>query len=406
MAEKPAAVVARKKRESELLEEETKKMESKLAALREAVADERKKRETAPRQNDTTRWRSGSEKKQLRGYASAVLERRPSAGTKRPSETPSLQPLPNPTPSQIPPSQGGWLTTQDLQTASASHSAPAEAHLKTALAQQQAGIQAVSNFLESVGLPQYLELFLDNGFDDMETVLEINEEHLTAMSVPMGHKLKLVKHVKSMRKQPEDLPPLAPRPPADVRQEVRQEVESSDNMIEGQFDEAESHRSFLEALEAWRNPTKAAAAVEENNTAAAASSQPVAAAPIVEKSAKSSSLLWTAGGGDWTNLTPLNDSAAKSVESEGHQIGSGSVTVVERSSCWQCYKLFPDSQAVTLPFASGKLFCAASCSDAFISNTKTMCSGADCSKRFVMKDGVPQGSQWFCSDGCAQSAQS
>ena len=48
-------------------------------------------------------------------------------------------------------------------------------------------------------MEKYLERFLENGVEDIETVLELNDEHFEAMKVPMGHKLKIMKHIKEMR---------------------------------------------------------------------------------------------------------------------------------------------------------------------------------------------------------------
>jgi SAM domain (Sterile alpha motif) len=53
--------------------------------------------------------------------------------------------------------------------------------------------------LEGAGLPKYREIFLDNGVEDLETILELDEKHLEQMGVPMGHKLKLVKRIKEIR---------------------------------------------------------------------------------------------------------------------------------------------------------------------------------------------------------------
>ena len=46
---------------------------------------------------------------------------------------------------------------------------------------------------------KYKDLFLDNGVEDLETILEMDEKHLEQMSVPLGHKLKLMKRIKDLR---------------------------------------------------------------------------------------------------------------------------------------------------------------------------------------------------------------
>jgi hypothetical protein len=44
-----------------------------------------------------------------------------------------------------------------------------------------------------------LELFLDNGVEDLETILEMDDKHLEQMVVPLGHKLKMLKRIKEIR---------------------------------------------------------------------------------------------------------------------------------------------------------------------------------------------------------------
>ena len=48
---------------------------------------------------------------------------------------------------------------------------------------------------------RYREVFLDNGEEDLETILEMDEKHLEQMSVPLGHKLKIMKKIKEIRQE-------------------------------------------------------------------------------------------------------------------------------------------------------------------------------------------------------------
>lgn len=47
---------------------------------------------------------------------------------------------------------------------------------------------------------KYKDTFLDNGVEDMEIILELDEKHLEQMSIPLGHKLKILKKIKEVRK--------------------------------------------------------------------------------------------------------------------------------------------------------------------------------------------------------------
>jgi hypothetical protein len=54
-------------------------------------------------------------------------------------------------------------------------------------------------FLESIKLEKYIDKFVENGVEDLETILEMNDEHIELMGIPLGHKLKIMKRIKDAR---------------------------------------------------------------------------------------------------------------------------------------------------------------------------------------------------------------
>ena len=58
----------------------------------------------------------------------------------------------------------------------------------------------MEEFLTPIALTKYKDVFIDNGVEDLETILELDEKHLELMNVPLGHKLKIMKRIKEMRK--------------------------------------------------------------------------------------------------------------------------------------------------------------------------------------------------------------
>lgn len=53
--------------------------------------------------------------------------------------------------------------------------------------------------MNSINLEKYYDKFIEHGVEDMETVLELRDEHVEQMGVPLGHKLKIVKRIKDLR---------------------------------------------------------------------------------------------------------------------------------------------------------------------------------------------------------------
>lgn len=59
----------------------------------------------------------------------------------------------------------------------------------------------IDEFLTSINLNKYKDRFLENGIEDEETVLELNDAHLDAIGIPLGYKLKILKRIKMMRQE-------------------------------------------------------------------------------------------------------------------------------------------------------------------------------------------------------------
>ena len=57
------------------------------------------------------------------------------------------------------------------------------------------------SFLGSISLEKYVMKFVDNGVEDLETILELQDQHIEQMGIPLGHKLKIIKRIKEVRSQ-------------------------------------------------------------------------------------------------------------------------------------------------------------------------------------------------------------
>jgi len=55
--------------------------------------------------------------------------------------------------------------------------------------------------LASVSLEKYEDRFIQNGFEDYESILELNDTHLDCLFIPLGHKLKILKRIKVIRQE-------------------------------------------------------------------------------------------------------------------------------------------------------------------------------------------------------------
>lgn len=59
--------------------------------------------------------------------------------------------------------------------------------------------QTLHDLLNRIGLQQYFQVLLDNGFDDWPTVLDITEADLAAMGFKLGHRRTLQREIATFR---------------------------------------------------------------------------------------------------------------------------------------------------------------------------------------------------------------
>lgn len=122
--------------------------------------------------------------------------------------------------------------------------------------------QEVSDFLINLKLGKYKQKFIEHGIEDNETILELKEEHLEQMGVPLGHKLKIIKRIKDIRGEqglstvPQSREGTDRRTPGKAADLKDGNLQPNSSIKGGQFDEKESHNQFLEALNEWRNAPK------------------------------------------------------------------------------------------------------------------------------------------------------
>jgi len=55
--------------------------------------------------------------------------------------------------------------------------------------------------LAKINLEKYAKKFIENGIEDLETILELSDTHLDALGIPLGHKLKVLKQIKVQRSE-------------------------------------------------------------------------------------------------------------------------------------------------------------------------------------------------------------
>eukprot|EP00930_Biecheleria_cincta_P077404 TRINITY_DN6469_c0_g1_i1.p1 TRINITY_DN6469_c0_g1~~TRINITY_DN6469_c0_g1_i1.p1 ORF type:complete len:380 (-),score=89.18 TRINITY_DN6469_c0_g1_i1:120-1259(-) len=75
---------------------------------------------------------------------------------------------------------------------------PGAAVRRPALGKESIDGNPVTAFLREIGLAQYAGLFISNGFDDLETLADMEHEHMKDLQIPPGHIVKLSKKFRQL----------------------------------------------------------------------------------------------------------------------------------------------------------------------------------------------------------------
>jgi hypothetical protein len=505
---------------SSLLEEQTRKMEQQLKELKDVMAQKAMSREPTSESQDGSRWQSANPNLPIRNYPpKAVLESKgkgtlgSTSGSKNSTLTftsqpqkkipreklssrEKLAPIPgvtSSTPSNTSfknkenESQKGFFqdTLSNEATSQTSLTTPvkstpkqtkpsvskadvdrsAENNLMKALkSQKEETDDEVSSFLQEIGLPQYIQAFKDNGFDDLETVMEIQTKHLVDMKIPAGHQIKLTKRIENLRANDPNrsirntLPTPTQKSTSQATtnngvnvQQIKSNAESyygsktndyvqlaeptkemaigddrkgGGELLGGTFNEAESHQSFLEALNEWR--TGKAKPVEAEKTtvprAKESRSKKVRFAEAVpEKEEKDDDV-------DYISTKPKAASASKPKEEKKQEApksflfsGGSAWNQVEvpdhqehgtgmsprsqpqvKVSCWNCYRLIPENEIISI---GQKQVCSEQCAKTYRQMNSTKCTKKGCGNAFLKEDGLLIEGKWYCSEKCAPTAE-
>lgn len=131
--------------------------------------------------------------------------------------------------------------------------------LNKALIEQSDEYKEVNEFLLGIKMEKYRDAFIENGIEDKETILELNESHLEQLGLPLGHKLKIMKKIKEIKKA-NPTPNTAVVTPQPQQKPASASVSSApsenSNLLDGVYDEEKNNKEFQDALLAWRNAGK------------------------------------------------------------------------------------------------------------------------------------------------------
>lgn len=488
---------------SALLEEQTKKMEQRLKELKDVMADQAAKRETLG-SGSGTRWQSANQNMPIKNYAETVLKSKPkdtpkgSTLVKPPSrDKPSREkvpPLANTTGPIVTTPLGGTAnlsqknkenesqkdffkstvtSTSTTMPGSANKTMPkpqkaqvedqktAENNINRALSKQKE-TNEVDKFLDEIGLSQYSERFKENGFDDLETLMDAQTKHFVDMKIPAGHQIKLSKRIEQLKQTTRPAEKIIlPNQKVDTKpanqinidqvkaskteyvqldeptkeQGIGDDRAEGGELLKGAYNEAESHKSFQEALNEWRSGKPATQQQQQQLPGSAGGSrknrpkdsrekkvrfaEPAdekgkddsdeteyisskavpkkKEAPKVEKQDDKKSFFFS-GGSSWNQVeVPAQKETSTNMSPREAQVSQKA-----KVSCWHCYRLVNDDE---IKNCGKKQFCSDECVKNYRDLNTAQCLKKGCGNKFLKEEGIMREGRWYCSEKCAPSIE-
>ncbi len=190
----------------------------------------------------------------------------------------------------------------------------------------------VDQFLESVGMMKYREVLISNGFEDLETILELRDEDFATMRVPLGHKLKMLKRIKELK-------PVASKPPPVIQsaQTPLHGIQKTDAVASASTDAPQPEEKKAAAPKKAVRFGEQAVIIEFSGGNPA--TEPQAAEDLKENIKKAID-----GQSDKENTARTANAVVTQKEDTGTANAGQSFMMLkeceERECCWNCYRLF------------------------------------------------------------------
>lgn len=182
----------------------------------------------------------------------------------------------------------------------------------------------VEAFLQSISMLKYLPMFIENGFEDLETILELRDEDFSVMRVPLGHKLRMLKRIKELK-------PVEAKPITGPVQKLKGIQKNSAAKSELSEEPKQSKKSvrFGETL-----------IIGGNEKEAESESMPPQCEEVKEKAAASSKV---------AKPEKTNARIRTIYRMDAEQSVAPVMDNEVREACWNCYKLFTKGKGFTDP---------------------------------------------------------
>jgi len=239
------------------------------------------------------------------------------------------------------------------------------ANLLTAMEVQNDEFGEVEQFLSSMGLERYASLFHEQGYDCMETLECMTQDHLKELGMSPGHIIKFCKRIDQRTGKNTQGDSSQNTPSKNQRVSFQEGTESpkapgEQSFLDGEYDEGAAALSFQEAIAAWRGTSV------ENGKATTSGQTPQ---KPKDANAPSAPFSWRTLGGNELSLAgtvPGSGQGTQSSPSGGNK--SGRVLIEEqRHCCYLCFRQFTGTGVVA--------------EDTTLNIKRTLCSD-DCSKAF------------------------
>mgnify|MGYP002623467979 CR=1 FL=1 len=268
-------------------------------------------------------------------------------------------------------------------------------------------VDEVAVFLESMGLGKYLQVFKENGFDEMDIVMEIQTKHLVEMKIPAGHQIKITKRIQALKNQDPE-----------TQNKMLQENTKFNATVSGTKNKEESNTPRVSSAqpssrgvnteEASNNLIDQVNKLQagERNIESASTKKRVrfSEAPVEEQTFRKTGPILKSQNKPSTPRQKVEVQAqpekkapkTSTTECQAEGVGT-SPKSIRKASCWLCFKLVCEDDIIQ---NNNKQFCSQRCLDNYKATNSVLslaifCNQIDSMCKRDVQENCPQGGEYL-----------
>ena len=245
----------------------------------------------------------------------------------------------------------------------------------------------LQKFLKEINLERYTDIFIIHEITELNTIKLLEDKHFQNMKIPIGHKLKILKHIKELKES--EIKDMSGDPKPNLDFKISNETFQKSNSFEEKLEKIKTASSINDskATSLYDCSTFNDINLKEKSQNQEQLKVDEEEKKIMKVPIKNENVLIINENDPlkfeniWTKMSPLSNDLSH---------------VISKEFCWNCLKMINKKKMV---ISIEKCFCSLPCSQEYIKLNSISCR--ECSKNCLKQKAFLINAYWFCSEICS-----